>query len=60
MKGLFSNRAENIVAKGKNAHYEQFLLLAQCFQKPFAAEASKSVFMSDCNAFQVADAFLRI
>ena len=36
-------RVENIVAKGEIAHYEQVLLLAQCFQKSSAAETSKSV-----------------
>ena len=36
---------ENIVAKGEIARSEQFLLLSQCFQKPFAAEASESVCM---------------
>ena len=33
------NRVENIVEKGEIAHYEQFLLLPQCFQKSTAAEA---------------------
>ena len=29
----FSERVENTVGKRKNAHYEQFLLFLQCFQK---------------------------
>ena len=29
-----SDRAENIVGKGKNAGYQHFLLFPQCFQKP--------------------------
>ena len=29
----FSNRAENIVGKAEIAHYKQFLLLPQYFQK---------------------------
>ena len=33
MKAKSLNRVENIVAKGKISHYEQFLLLPQCFQK---------------------------
>ena len=40
-----SNRDENSVAKGEIAHHEQFLLLPECFQKLFAAEASESVYM---------------
>ena len=29
----FSYKVESTVGKGKIAHYEQFLLLPQCFQK---------------------------
>ena len=29
----FSKRVENTVGKGEIAHYEQFLLFPQCFQK---------------------------
>ena len=29
----FSKRIENTVGKGEIAHYEQFLLFTQCFQK---------------------------
>ena len=32
------------MAKGESAHYEQFLLLSQCFQTSYAAEASESVY----------------
>ena len=38
---LLSDWVENIVGKGEIAHYEQFLLLPQCFQKLFVADASK-------------------
>ena len=41
----FFNRVEIIVANGEIAHYEQFLLLLQWFQKSSAAEASESVYM---------------
>ena len=34
----FSNRVENTVEKGEIAHYEQFLLFQQCFQKPCIAD----------------------
>ena len=36
---------KNIVAKGEIAHYEQFLLLPQCFQKTSAAEAPETICM---------------
>ena len=32
---------ENNVGKGEIAHYEQFLLFPQCFQKLSAVDASK-------------------
>ena len=31
----FSNWVENTVGKGETAHYEQFLLFSQCFQKTY-------------------------
>ena len=34
---------ENTVGKGEIAHYEQFLLFPQCFQKPRFPGASKGV-----------------
>ena len=42
---MILKRVENIVAKGEIAHDEQFLLLSQCFQNSFAAEASWRVYM---------------
>ena len=33
-----SNGVENSVGKGEIAHYEQFLLFPQCFQKTYAAD----------------------
>ena len=39
----FSKRVENTVGKGEIAHYEQFLLFPQCFQKSCFLEASKGV-----------------
>ena len=30
---MLSKRAENTTGKGEIAHYEQFLLFPQCFQK---------------------------
>ena len=41
------NIVENIVTKGEIARFEQFLLLSQCFQKLFAAEASEIVCMCE-------------
>ena len=38
-------QVENIVAKGKIAHNEQFILLSQYFQKSSAVEASESICM---------------
>ena len=37
-----SDRVEN-VGKGEIAHYEQFLLFSQCFQKLCSVDASKRV-----------------
>ena len=34
----FSKRIESTVGKGEIAHYEQFLLFPQCFQKSYAAD----------------------
>ena len=34
----FSKMVENTVGKGEIAHYEQFLLFPQCFQKTFKAD----------------------
>ena len=45
MKVYFLNRVENIVAKREIAHYEQFIVLPQCFQKSSAAEVLESVSM---------------
>ena len=38
-----SKRVENTVGKGEIAHYEQFLLFPQCFQKLCFPGASKGV-----------------
>ena len=43
MKVLPLQKVENIVAKGEIAHYEQFLILPQCFQMSSASEASEGV-----------------
>ena len=40
-------KVENIVEKWEIARFEQFLLLPLCFQKSYAAEASKSVYMRE-------------
>ena len=39
MKVLLLNIVEKIVAKGESAHYGQFPLLSQCFQKLSTADA---------------------
>ena len=39
----FSKQVENTVRKGEIAHFEQFLLFPQCFQKACFPEASKGV-----------------
>ena len=39
----FSKWVENTVDKGEIAHYEQFLLYPQCFQKTCFPGASKGV-----------------
>ena len=38
-----SKQIENTGGKGKNAHYKQFLLFPQCFQKACFPGASKGV-----------------
>ena len=38
-----SKQVENTVGKGEIAHYEQFLLFPQCFQKAYVPGASKGV-----------------
>ena len=45
MKVVLFKKVEHIVANGEIAHYEQFLLLPQFFQKSSAAEAWEGVFM---------------
>ena len=35
---------ENIVGKGEIAHYEQFLLLQQCFQKQSVVGVETSIY----------------
>ena len=42
---ILLEKVKNIVAKGEIARFEQFLLLANFFQRSSAAEASESVFM---------------
>ena len=39
----FSKRVENIVGKGEIAHYEQFLLFSQCFQKTYTADMLQAI-----------------
>ena len=39
----FCKRVENTVGKGEIAHYEQFLVFPQCFQKACIPGASKGV-----------------
>ena len=34
----FSKRIKNTAGKGEIAHYEQFLLFPQCFQKTYTAD----------------------
>ena len=38
-----SKRVENTVGKGEIAHYEQFLLFPQCFQKAYFPAVSEGV-----------------
>ena len=38
-----SKQVENTVGKGEIAHYEQFLLFSQCFQKAWLPGVSKGV-----------------
>ena len=44
MKFNLWNKVEIIVAKGEIAHYEQFLLLPQWFQKLSASDKSECVY----------------
>ena len=41
MRTQLSISVENIVGKGEIAHYEQFLLFPQCFQKLSVVDVSK-------------------
>ena len=41
-----SKGVENTVGKGEIAHYEQFLLFPQCFQKTCTADTQKPGFVS--------------
>ena len=41
----FTKRVENTVRKGEIAHYKQFLLLPQCFQKTCTAGTLKPGFV---------------
>ena len=45
MKIQLSEWVESIVGKGEIAHYEQFLLFPQCFQKLSVVDVSKWVSM---------------
>ena len=47
MKTYLLNRDENIVSNREIAHFEQFLLLSQSFQKSYAAEVSESVYREE-------------
>ena len=38
----FSKQVENIVGKGEIAHFEQFLLFPQCFQKTCTGNTQKT------------------
>ena len=40
-RGKLSDWVENIMGKEEIAHYEQFLLFPQCFQKLSVADVSK-------------------
>ena len=41
MAANYPKKVENTVGKGKIAHYEQFLLFPQCFQKTCTADMYK-------------------
>ena len=47
----FSTQVENTVGKGKTAHYEQFLLFPQCFQKTCTADKNQGLFGKGLNEF---------
>ena len=51
------NRVENILTKGEIAHFEQFLILSHCFQKPSAAEALASICMRESVKVQLVDSY---
>ena len=52
-----SKRVENTVGKGEIAHYEQFLLFQQCFQKTCTADKYKPgvVKLQDIQPVQIPD-----
>ena len=39
---MFSKQIENTAGNGEIAHYEQFLLFSQCFQKTCSADTLKT------------------
>ena len=39
----FFKRVENTVGKGEIAHYKQFLLFSQCFQKTLQTDKNQSL-----------------
>ena len=43
MEKSYPKKVENTVGKGEIAHYEQFLLFQQCFEKACFPEALKGV-----------------
>ena len=47
MKEKLSKQVENTVGKGEIAHYEQFLLFPQCFQKACFPGVSEGVIVSE-------------
>ena len=51
-------KVEKIVRKGEIARHERFLLLARCFQKSSAADASKCVFRWEWVNFVISDKLL--
>ena len=50
--------AENTVGKGEIAHYEQFLLFPQCFQKACFPGASKGVIVWEWAIFSKANTII--
>ena len=53
-----SKQVENTVGKGEIAHYEQFLLFPQCFQKACFPGASKGVIVWEWVNFLISFFFL--